>query len=742
VAAAEDGTSPPRGRHRHRAQPRSSKPEPSQPEPSRPEPSRPEPSRPEPSQPEPSRPSPPVRAAVTAAQLPGEFGGPGGAIRPYTRPIVERAIVERATDGHAAGGKAADGQAAGGKVADGHAAGGKAAGGKAADGQAAGEGAANEQAFGEHAAGEQPAGEQANGHPNGRLAAAGIRSDTLPDWRPEPGIFDRPASTDAVPQARPARATEASAVLKRLLSARGWPLALVLAIQAVLSLRLVWNATAYIDEGLYLSVGHLELNHFLHHAAMPNVAGFMSGSPVVYPPLAALADDIGGLAGARLLSLAFMLIATVALHAVTRRLLSSRPAAFFAAALFAWLGTAQFLGAFATYDAMALMLLALATWLGVRAIELEDGLRYTLVCGAALCMAAADAAKYAAALFNPVVIVAVALAAWRADGRKVGLDTVGAMVLTAALPLTLGFDLAGSSYGQGITSTTLTRAEGTATVREVLDLSVHATGIIAVLAVLGAIVITARRPGWTTVLVAWALAGAVFLAPAEQARIHTLTSLFKHVGYGAWFACVIAGYLLAEFPALLARLSRTAGASASGARPRWALLAGTAAGAAVVLAAGAFGVTVANGQHDTWPDSRPMIADLSRLVRPTGIYLVEDPNVVTYYLRTKVPFGNIDDTYVFDYADPRTHKTLINDPAYADAIRHAYFAGIVLAFGDTFATDQLIVKDISQDNTYRLVNVVPYRDSYGPGQYQIWLRVSQPQRSEKSKRAGHRHRKR
>jgi hypothetical protein len=79
----------------------------------------------------------------------------------------------------------------------------------------------------------------------------------------------------------------------------------------------------------------------------------MSGSPVVYLPLAALADDIGGLAGARLLSLAFMLVATTAPRGVTKRLLGSRPAAFFAACLFAWLGTAQFLGAFATCDAMA-----------------------------------------------------------------------------------------------------------------------------------------------------------------------------------------------------------------------------------------------------------------------------------------------------------------------------------------------------------------------------------------------------
>jgi hypothetical protein len=248
--------------------------------------------------------------------------------------------------------------------------------------------------------------------------------------------------------------------------------------------------------------------------------------------------------------------------------------------------------------------------------------------------------------------------------------------------------------------------------------------------VLGGLLITVRRPGWITVLLAWALAGAEFLAPAEQARIHTLTSLFKHVTYGAWFACVIGGYLLAEFPALLDRLTTASPVSGRGLRPRWALTAGTAIGAVVALAAGAFGVTVANGQYSTWPDSGTMIADLSRLVRPTGIYLVEDPNVVTYYLRKKVPFENVYDTYVFHYTDPQTRQRLTNGPAYADAIKRGYFAGIVLAFADTFATDQVIVSDIDQDHTYRLVDVVPYQDSYGPSQYMIWMRVPPSARPE------------
>jgi hypothetical protein len=570
------------------------------------------------------------------------------------------------------------------------------------------------------------------------------RSDTLPDWRPAPGSFELPAAEPAVAakdaglEAQPGRARMG---LDRLLNIRGWPLAVVLAIQAALSLRLVWSATAFLDEGEYLTVGRLELAHFLHHAPMPDVATYLSGAPVVYPPLAAIADDIGGLAGARLLSLVFMLITTTALHGVTRRLLSSRPAAFYAAALFAWLGSAEFLGAFATYDAMALMLLAVATWLGVRAIDADYGLRYALLCAGGLSIALADAAKYASALFNPVVLAVVLLAAWRADGRRAALDAGGAMLLAAAVPLTVGYDLGGSSYGAGITSTTLTRTEGTDSVRAVLDLSAHATGIIAVLAVLGAMVITIRRPGWATVLLAWTLAGAEFLAPAEQARIHTLTSLFKHVGYGAWFACVIGGYLLAELPGLLARLSRMARAAGAGARPRWALLTGTAVAVAVVLMAGAFDIRVANGQYGDWADSRPMIAELSKLVRPSGYYLVEDPSVVTYYLGSKTQFSHVDSTYTsFNYTDPQTHKVMFSYAGFADSIRHGYFNDIVLAFGDTFGQDQAIMQDMATDHNYRLIDSIKYRTSYGSSHYEIWQRVAQSSRAAHRKRAHRRHR--
>ena len=90
-------------------------------------------------------------------------------------------------------------------------------------------------------------------------------------------------------------------------------LLVVLAVQAVLSVRLVRADTAFQDEATYLWAGHLEWAHWLHGVPIPPFATYFSGAPVIYPPLGALADSVGGLAGARVLSLVFMLGATALL---------------------------------------------------------------------------------------------------------------------------------------------------------------------------------------------------------------------------------------------------------------------------------------------------------------------------------------------------------------------------------------------------------------------------------------------
>ena len=60
-----------------------------------------------------------------------------------------------------------------------------------------------------------------------------------------------------------------------------WPLFAVLAVQAGLSLRLVWSNTAYTDEALYIWAGHQEWAHWLHgvNIAPLSFPTYFSGAP-------------------------------------------------------------------------------------------------------------------------------------------------------------------------------------------------------------------------------------------------------------------------------------------------------------------------------------------------------------------------------------------------------------------------------------------------------------------------------
>ena len=257
----------------------------------------------------------------------------------------------------------------------------------------------------------------------------------------------------------------------------GLPLFAVLVVQALLSVRLLGADTAFVDEAAYLWAGHLEWAHWLHGAAVPPFSSYFSGAPVLYPPLGALADSVGGLTGARVLSLVFMLGATVLLWDVTGRLFG-RQAGFFAAALFAVAGPTLHLGAFATYDAMSLFLLALAAWLVAGAAEQQEAAGR--MAGAGVVLALANATAYSTALFDPV-IVALALVIALPSGRRLAARRCGSLVTVLVALLIAAVLLGGSSYWQGITQTTLGRAAGAASPlrcsgRMVLDRRHHRPG--------------------------------------------------------------------------------------------------------------------------------------------------------------------------------------------------------------------------------------------------------------------------
>jgi hypothetical protein len=73
-----------------------------------------------------------------------------------------------------------------------------------------------------------------------------------------------------------------------------WPLLAVLAVQTALSVSMVRARIASGDEALYLNAGHLEWAHWPHGTQIPDYQTWFSGAPVIYPPIGAIADSLGG----------------------------------------------------------------------------------------------------------------------------------------------------------------------------------------------------------------------------------------------------------------------------------------------------------------------------------------------------------------------------------------------------------------------------------------------------------------
>jgi hypothetical protein len=501
---------------------------------------------------------------------------------------------------------------------------------------------------------------------------------------------------------------------------RALPLIVVLTVQAFLSLRLVTSNTAFTDEALYLWAGRLEWSHWLHHTPVPPFPSYFSGAPVLYPPIAALANSLDGLTGARVLSLCFMLGATVFLHGVTRRIFDRQSAAF-AAALFAGLGSAQFLGAFATYDAMALFLLATAVWMGVRAAACRTmGARLALLLLAAAAFVAADAAKYAATLFDPVVLIAIVCFHWQELGRRAGMAAGALVAGGTALGVAILLALGGKPYIHGIASTTLARSPGNWPIFGILFVSAGWVGVVAVLAVIGAIVVSCTQRAGAMKVLAWTLAAAAFLAPGEQARIHVFTSLFKHVGFGGWFGAAMAGYALAAFVHAVPVV-----------KSRGALKVVTLAIALAAIS----GNMLAVDHFGTWQNINPVLPALATTLRAhPGSMLTDEGPPLYYYLEEFEPWQlltSIPDSSRWavsrDISQRRVEYILLSFAVGGGGCGNEDPAVKKTQAQCVHNIDLRVLYQIISDGGYRLIARIPYRTTSFKSDYMLWAREG-PQR--------------
>ena len=354
---------------------------------------------------------------------------------------------------------------------------------------------------------------------------------------------------------------------------------------------------------------------------------------------------------------------------------------------------------------MALFLLTLATWLGVRSAEYQIRTRTGLLVTAGVALAAADAVKYATALFTPVVLIVVALAAWRRPRRGRWFAALLTMACSWLVLIVVAVAAGGRTYWLGVTASTLARPTSDVPVTTVLRSAYIWTSLILVLAVLGA-VLASRSQGLGKLLPA-VLTVAALLVPAGQAILHTTVSLQKHVVFGAWFAAIAAGYALA-------RLSRVD--PGHGWAPVMAL---------PIAAATLFGsMGQAASLFKIWPDSTGVIQVLRVAIRShPGNYLAEDYDVEAYYLGAEAPWPHWSSTYFFRYQQAGPGA-----PSYAAAISRHQFALVILDFGDTAATDVQITADMHRAGGYDVLTQV--------GPFTIWA-LRSPTRSSGGDRGHH-----
>ncbi len=488
---------------------------------------------------------------------------------------------------------------------------------------------------------------------------------------------------------------------------RGVLLAILL-MQAVLSLRL--RNTAFEDEAQYLYAGKLEIAYLFHHVPLPlDYASYFSGAPVLYPVLGAAANNVGGLAAARAVSLLEMLATTALLFAVSRRLFNER-VAICAALLFSVTESVTYLGNFATYDASCLFLLAVSAWIMVRtAIS-----RWPLFLLAAPVAALAVATKYAGLLYVPTIAMLAPLTAWPYRKRRAFAYPVIFGVAVAGL-LYAALKWGGHSYVNALQTTTTSRATGNTPIGHIGWESLKWGGVQFGAAVLGTIAYAWRprtdreeeiAPAGSRlrrIMLGLLLTGTALLAPAYQAHIHTDVSFLKHIGFGLFFAAPMAGVGLAR---ILGDHFR---------RPQLGI---AVWGVAILL-----GMTQAAALFGGWGDSTGYVQAFARYLRPGAQYLVEVPEVPIYYLegRKDAQAGQFSSTFTLTYQNPQG-VVLTGATAYEAAIKNNFFQVVAIEGLTTPGTDNAITSELKKNRDYRLATVVKDDTKYHTGAYSIWVR--------------------
>jgi 4-amino-4-deoxy-L-arabinose transferase-like glycosyltransferase len=499
------------------------------------------------------------------------------------------------------------------------------------------------------------------------------------------------------------RAVAAVSPMTRQSLRRLWPLALILILQSVVSLVSLRN-TAFQDEALYLYAGRQILHHW-NGGPVPldDYASYFSGYPDLYPVMGGFLDMVGGLELARGFSLVCMLGVTGTVYWITARLFR-RAAAIFASATYASAGVVLFVGRLATYDAMCLFLIALATAFAVAASRSRHPW-FHLAIGPILALAIL--AKYAALLFVPPVFallafLSIAFIGWRPALVRLVLTLAGFSLSLAAAWATLNREAL-----KGITSTTTNRAVELKSPRT--ELLIHVLkmgGAVYLIAFVGLLLIL--RLQWRSRVLAALLFGSSLLAPAYHIYKQESVSLDKHLAYGLFFAAPLAGYALAWV-------------SGYGRQPIPSFYRGYwLAGIGAVMAVFALGLGQSRALYAGWANTSTLTYGLQTQLRDgAGRIMTEDIEVARYDGMSFTQPWQWESLYYPNYVDSKGQH-LYGDPALASAVKNRYYNWVELSFNYIPGEAYFLAGQLAATRNYDLIAVIPFQNSYGAGNFYLW----------------------
>jgi hypothetical protein len=506
------------------------------------------------------------------------------------------------------------------------------------------------------------------------------------------------------------------------------PLVLILLVQALLSLKQHHFASE--DEALYLYAGHLELVRLFtgatfHAYPLTAYSSYFSGDPYLYPPLAAVVAAVGGLEGARALSLVFMLSSTVLVCGFTRRMFGDL-AGVLAAALFVASSPTLFLGNVAVYDPMAIFLLAVSARLAVTSPDRTGWAAARMPALAGVAAALCGFTGYAGLLFIPSVGLVTLLASPRSEasapagetdlragtsrrrdrlalqrslGSPAAVRLLSFILGAAAVSVTILLLIPALIQGMRASSIGWTVNASTSPLTSVIAETLWYIGPALVLSALGFAVLVAGRSPWRVVLLSGVLLVSGLLASLYAVHLHTEASLYELDGFSLVFAAALAG--------------------AAGSRLfRWwrgrAVLP-VIAGLLVVLSfAGATFLANFN-----WKSESAFVKALSSDVqRGKGHYLVQQAIIPQYYLASKTEPAQWVSTYSFRYTT-KAGVEFTGASAYQIAIEQSYFSVIALQTdGKTQPLDAAIKGVLLGNPQYQPVKGV--RSTASQVGWQIW----------------------